>query len=85
MTKTNFKCTSLFSPSLGKSTFLLPSFWIVVNNLTFSIPDDPWTLPYRNTQYGSILLHAEAGSGQAGNRTDSGISDDALTAGAAVG
>jgi hypothetical protein len=35
MTKTNFKYTRTFSPSLGKFTFLLLSLWIVVNNLTY--------------------------------------------------
>jgi hypothetical protein len=36
MTKINFKYIRIFSPSLGKSTFLLPSFRIV-NNLTYRL------------------------------------------------
>jgi hypothetical protein len=43
--KTNFKYTRIFSPSLGKSTFLLPPFWIV-NNLKYWLGR------------GSVVLHS---------------------------
>jgi hypothetical protein len=82
MTKTNLKCIRIFCPSLAKYTFLLPSFWIVINNLIYWLGRSAvllhprWPLSPALSEY-TVREHFTSCRGwlrpYASNRTDSDI------------